>query len=171
MVLKCLRNIQTASEVYENIPYAPRHRVQGSMIMYHRMPMVSILADISELPHRGTISRKLAPWLVMNIDWEQGSINAQLSMSKVDDSLAKNATHFELRIMCIPSEGTRIGELWHIFQHVSPAEPHDISECAHSIGDRGNFQHVLGLAGTHYVRFDVFYGGASVLSSPFSTSH
>ena len=163
--IQFMQNLQSANQLYESVPFNPKHKALGSMLSFHNTPMVSLLVDVSEVPRSKRTSYKLSPWLTMTFDFVDGIVDARLNVARIDDPLAKTATSFECRIMCITHEKCHSGEVWYSFQHVSPADEHTTENVPVLCGSSDTFRETMLLPGPMHVRCDLFFGAVSRLAA------
>ena len=165
-----LDGLRVATQVYDVTPHSAT-ALHGSLVLLERTPTASMLLEVMpEARRRARVTRKMAPWLWLWVDWGTGEVNARVTLSRVDDA-GRRASACQVRLTAYARDG-ECRELW----YAAPGVPiaHALREfvllehgrlalgCQESF--RGLVRHGGGALAR--LRVDVFYGQRSVLDRP-----
>lgn len=164
-----VKNVKLAVEVYDVVPHTPRLGVQGSIIAFQHTPLCSLALDIVDMPRTRVARRKLAPWLFVEFDFAQASLEgSRLRVASIDDPLAKTATCFEVRVLSINPKTRAVAEMWFCYTHVSPQDWLTLSNASAKKGDQAAFRRLFAAPASTHIRIDVFFGALSPLAQAAS---
>jgi hypothetical protein len=161
-VVAFLRAAVVANQVYDIAPLLA-NGMSGTIIMLEHVPSVSLLCGVSE--RKGVVLRKMAPWLSVSIDWNTGSMDALMVLSRLDD-VGRMARRCQVRFTAYA--GDLCGEVWYVFTHINPRLTASVrNDSAYAVGCAQTFRAAMRSACLSRLRIDVFYGETNVLEKAF----
>lgn len=152
----------SATQVFETAPHLA-HPVHGSIVLLDRMPVTSMLLTVRE--RRGCMSRKMAPWLNLSVNWLSGAVDGRISLDKLDDR-GWYSRRCELRLTAYGADDA-CREAWFAYDHVQPLVPFAIQSGRLHAGCLDAFNAVVRGPRLRRLRIDLFYGEHSVLRVAF----
>lgn len=177
--LDLFRCILAATREYDVAPHVA-NAMSGSIVLLTRTPAASMLLSVTDR-HAG-VSRKMSPWLFLNINRATGDVDARLTLEKLDD-LCRSARRCQVRLTAYAEcdaerDAERDGagserdgaceELWYVFPHVHPLVPFSLAHDGHhGAGCPQAFRNLVRAPGLARLRIDLFYGDQNVLTKAF----
>lgn len=164
--LAFLDGLAAATQVYDAAPQlaAPLH---GSVVLTTRPNNASVLLEVAGR-RRGGVSRRIAPWLWLWIDWDTGEVDARVTLAKIDDG-GLGASACQVRLTAY-SCGGECAEVWYVAPAVPSAvalPPFTLREHGRvAAGNQESFRGLVRSRGLTRLRADLFYGQQSVLDAP-----
>lgn len=146
----------TAMSVYDVAPHVASD-LHGSIVLLDGSPTASVLLFVHE--RKGAVSRKLARWLKVRVDWATGVVDARISFPELDRAVRR----CEVRLVAYEDPATT-AELWYECSTTLPSLPMTLSDHGqYAAGDVDAFRDMVRSDAFTRLRIDVFYAGHSVL--------
>lgn len=167
--LAFLEGLQVAGRVFDVAPYAA-NTMHGTIVLVEHMPTASLLLEVLPGRRRGGLSRKMAPWLWLWVDWDTGEVDARVTLARLDDG-GRRASTCQVRLTAYGRDEEELAEVWHsapIMPTPVMLPPFTLRE--HTRLAAGDEESLRGLVrgGDRLARLrvDLFYGQRSVLDKP-----
>lgn len=152
----------SAMQVFDVAPHLA-NQVHGSVVLLDRTPVASMLLSVHE--RRGCLSRKMAPWLSLSVDWQAGRVDGRVSLDKVDYR-SRYVRQCQLRLTAYAADAG-CGELWFSYDNVHPGVPFSILQGRLHAGSMEAFRAVARDPSVQRLRVDLFYADHNVLHVSF----
>lgn len=157
-----LKALVTAGRVFDVAPHVASG-LYGSIVMIRNNPSVSVLLTVME--RKRAVSRKMACWLWMSIDWALGLVDAKVSLWEVCETPVPTSCYVRLTAY-LPDASC--AEVWYAVPHVNPWVPFRLSQQGvPAAGDLEGFRALVRNPVMHRLRVDLFYNGQNVLKKAF----
>lgn len=161
-VLGLLRALMAAMRVFDVAPCVA-NSLHGTIVQIDRTPTVSVLLAVAE--RKGPVSRKMAPWLWMTVDWAAGRVDASVQLSKLDDA-ARRARKCHVRLTAYGTAGD-CAEVWYHVPVVHPAVWFRLLDAGRYVaGNPEAFAAAVRAGGLTRLRLDLLYGQHDPLHAP-----
>lgn len=159
-VLEFMRAMLAATQVYDIAPHVA-NSLHGTIVLLDRTPSASVLLTTDR---RGSVSRKLAPWLWLHADWGAGAVDVRISLDRMDD-MARRARRCHVRLTAYANAESE--EVWYVVSHVHPAlEFWGVRDGQVAAGSADSFAGAVRKPTMTRLRIDLFYGEHSPLDRP-----
>lgn len=159
-VLEFMRAMLAATQVYDIAPHVA-NSLHGTIVLLDRTPSASVLLTTDR---RGSVSRKLAPWLWLHADWGAGAVDVRISLDRMDD-MARRARRCHVRLTAYANAESE--EVWYVVSHVHPAlEFWGVRDGRVAAGSADSFAGAVRNPAMTRLRIDLFYGEHSPLDRP-----
>jgi hypothetical protein len=159
-----LHTIKVGLQLYDPIP-ASASPIHGSVLLYEHVPTASALLQIHTRLRRFR-SIRIASWLSITLHPTTGGVNFRLHLRKID-TLSRVASSCQVRIITMCNKTKQIGECWWLYGGGAVVlnttlTPHlAIYRC----GDEDTIRQCIMSHDLSSLRFDVYYGQHSILST------
>lgn len=158
-----MRGMTVSLEKYDSAPTAS-FSAHGSVIKFHDSPTASVCLAIEP----GALPRavRATAWLRVSLAHD-GRFDISFLPRKID-TLSAACTSVQLRVMCYSPTTGAVSEVWYLFDGVGD-DRYTLNDARAVMGSPGHVSRALQRRGAKVVRFDFFFGTASVLDAPFDT--
>ena len=162
-VLAFMQALVEATMVFDVSPMVA-NTMHGTIILLERTPSASLLLQVHA--QRGTVSRRMAPWLAVSINWATGVVDARVNLDRLDD-VARRARACQVRLTAYLSSSSAV-DVWYSFGSLAPLSSFSLlSQGVVAAGDEAAFRSAVAHVELRRLRVDVFYSSSSVLAKAF----
>lgn len=153
----------TALETVDHVPCAATS-ISGTVIEVSGTPMVSMLMTVHDRKGGGT-GRKLAPWLVVFIDWSTGMVDAEVRLGRLPD--ARCTSRVQVRLTAYGNDNA-CADLWYSVEGLAQGVAFQLADAgAYVSGNVDAFRGLVRSSALSRLRFDMFYARDSVFEKSF----
>lgn len=162
-LLGLLDALTESMNMFDVAPFAA-NAMHGSVVILERTPAASLLLSVTA--QRALTHRKMAPWIVLNVDWTTGAVDARISLDKLGGT-ARYARTCQVRLTACDLDGNE-AEVWYALLDLIPLASFTIRDQGRvAAGSLGRLQRMVASTRLTRLRIDLFYAEHSVLEKAF----